>query len=264
MKLDFRDFFYLDSDYVDNLLGHITGFIEEEYSEVQKEEKTNKGTGGTNIGIVKGDFEKGSVASKEISRRGTVNSEIRYKKLFDELKKRGLKQVDLFDDGLWDMLIEEIDFIEISGSIHFTKIYDLELTANFIGNLGSDLGIIDKKEAEDVIDKMSIIKEVQEKNGIPLKIQTLDSKYKVIAYLNNKFLVKNKSDITGNNYKILCKIEKKIPAGEKYDIFSIDQLERPFTNRDERRRNKNKSLPKEFKESVTGPVAIILPIAIYR
>lgn len=39
MKLDFRDFYYLDSDYVDNLSGHISGFIENEYSEVEKEKK---------------------------------------------------------------------------------------------------------------------------------------------------------------------------------------------------------------------------------
>nr|WP_040983649.1 hypothetical protein [Oceanobacillus jeddahense] len=76
-------------------------------------------------------------------------------------------------------------------------------------------------------------------------------------------MVKEQSDITGNDYKILCKIERKIASGEAYELFDIKELERKTTNQAERRRKDN-ALPKEFKETVVGPAAVVLPIAIYR
>ncbi|WP_040983647.1 DUF6414 family protein [Oceanobacillus jeddahense] len=74
MKLDFRDFYYFDSDYVDNLSGHISGFIENEYSEVEKEEKTNKGKGNVGLGVAGVDFGRDSKTGKETSRKGVVTS----------------------------------------------------------------------------------------------------------------------------------------------------------------------------------------------
>lgn len=264
MKLDFRDFYYFDSDYVDNLAGHIAGFIEEEYSETEKDEKTNKGKGGADVWLLKGDFERNSTTGKEIARKGTVSPEIRYKKLFDALKDLGLEQVNSIDDHMWNTLIDDGEFIEIRGSIQFTEVYDQEQQASLIGNLGSDLGFIDKDEAKKVINQISKIKELQEQDGIPIIIETLDSKYKFVAYLNSDFLVKEQNDITGNDYKILCKIERKIPTGETYELFDIKELKRKTSNRAERRNKKSSSLPKEIEETVTGPAATILPIAIYR
>src|SRR5699024_1882722 len=265
MKLDFRDFYYFDSDYVDNLAGHIAGFIEEEYSETERDEKTNTGKGGANVGIVKGDYERNSTVGKEIARSGSVSPEIRFKKLFDALKELGLEQVSSFDEKLWNTLIDEGEFIEIRGSIQFTEVYNLEQQASLIGNLGSDLGFIDKEEAEQVLNQISKIKELQEQDGVPMIIETLDSEHKFVAYLNSDFLVKEQNDITGNDYKILCKIERKIPSGETYELFDIKELKRKTSNRAERRSKKNgSSLPKEIEETITGPAATILPIAIYR
>ena len=264
MKLDFRDFYYLDSDYVDNLSGHIAGFIEEEYSEVEKEERANRGSGKVGVGVAGIDIGRDTKTGKETSRKGRVNSELRYKKLFDYLIEAGLEQVDSFDDNLWDMLILEDEYLELRGSLHFTQVYELEQKINFIGKVGSDLGFIDKNEVDVVTNQISKLKELQEKNGVPLKMETFDSKYKFVAYLNNKFLVKEQSDITGNDYKMLCKIERIIPNGKKYELFDLDELERKLTNRAERRSKQKKDMPKEFKETVVGPAAIVLPIAIYR
>lgn len=52
---------------------------------------------------------------------------------------------------------------------------------------------------------MAKTKELQEVNGIPVKIEPSDFKYKFIAYLNNKFLVKEQRDITKNDYKNFMK-----------------------------------------------------------
>src|SRR5690625_3242740 len=140
MKLNFRDFYYLDSEYVDNLSGHISGFIEKEYSEIKREEKTNKGKGAANVGVLKGDFGRDSTTGREITRAGSISPEIRYKNLFDSLIDLGLEQIDTFDKNLWDMVVNEDEFIEIRGSMYFTEVYDLERQASLIGNLGSDLG----------------------------------------------------------------------------------------------------------------------------
>ena len=263
MKLDFRDFYYLDSDYVDNLSGHISGFIEEEYSEIEREEKTNKGKGTASVGVLKGDFGRDSTTGREITRAGSISPEIRYKNLFDSLIDLGLEQIDTFDKDLWDMVVNEDEFIEIRGSMYFTEVYDLERQASLIGNLGSDLGFIDRDEVDKVMNQIATIKELQEKDGIPIIIETLDLQHKFIAYLNSNFLVKEQNDITGNDYKVLCKVERRIPTGEKYELFDIKELERKTTNRAERR-SKKESLPKEFKQTIVGPAAIILPIAIYR
>lgn len=264
MKLDFRDFFYLDNDYVDNLLGHIKGYIEEEYSETDKEESSIKGGLGANLGIVKGDMDQNSITGTEVSRRGRINSEIRYNELFDYLKENGLPQIENFDEKSWDEIIEEDVYIEIRGSIHFSQFYDFERDINSVGNLGVDLGLIEEKEVKELAKQISSVIEYQEKNGIPLRIETYNSKNEFLAYLNDQYMVKDQSKIIGNDYKILCKIEKVIPRGKSQLLFDIDEIERKYSNRAERRSKNKKSLPKELKEKVAGPAAIILPIAIYR
>lgn len=265
MKLDFRDFYYLDGVYVDNLFGHISGYIEEEYSEIERTEKTNKGKGKVGVGGVGVDLGRDSKLGKETSRKGSVNSEIRFNKLFDSLKDLGLEQVEFFDEQLWEMLIGEEEIIEVRGSMHFTQVYDLEQQIHVIGNFGSDLGFIDKQEVDEVINQIAKIKELQEKNGIPIRLESSNSEYTFVAYLNEKFLVKEQSDIVGNEFKMLCKIERVIPKGARHKLFDLDELERKYTNRAERRKkNRQESMPEEFKETVVGPAAVVLPIAIYR
>ncbi|MGE7921281.1 hypothetical protein ACQKM9_20425 [Viridibacillus sp. NPDC093762] len=39
-KLGFRDYYYLDADYVDNILGYIEDFIEVGISRLEREETT--------------------------------------------------------------------------------------------------------------------------------------------------------------------------------------------------------------------------------
>ncbi|MFC4735165.1 hypothetical protein ACFO4L_01085 [Bacillus daqingensis] len=68
----------------------------------------------------------------------------------------------------------------------------------------------------------------------------------------------------GTEYKMLCKIEKVIPKGHKFDLFDLEELEKKLLTRKQRRSKKSEGLPNEFKENVKGPAAIVMPIAIYR
>ncbi|KOP78761.1 hypothetical protein AMS60_18040 [Bacillus sp. FJAT-21945] len=261
MKLGFRDFYYLDADYVDNLLGYIEGYIEEEVSALEREEKTVQGKAKA-MGF--GEAGRDSKSGKEFTRRGKITPEIKFKRVIDYLIANDLDQRDAFDNDLWEILIQEDEIIEVRGSLHFTQIYDLVKEAKYIGNVGSGLGVIDQQEVETVTFMLDKLKEIQEKNGIPIRVNTRDAIYSFIAYLNEKHLMKDQVDIVGNDFKMLCKVERLIPKGEKMELFDLKEIERKFSNREQRRKNKVTPLPKEFNESVEGPSAVVLPIAIYR
>ncbi|MED3822548.1 hypothetical protein P4561_02230 [Priestia flexa] len=261
MKLGFRDFYYLDADYVDNLLGYIEGFIEEEVSALEREETTLQGKAKA-MGFAEAG--KDSKTGKEFTRKGKVTPEIKFKRVIDYLIDNDLDQRDTFDEELWQMLIQEEEIIEVRGSLHFTQIYDLVKDAKYIGNVGSGLGIIEEKEVETVTFMLDKLREIQEKNGIPVRLKTRDGIYSFIAYLNERHLMKDQVEVVGNDFKMLCKVERIIPKGEKIDLFDLKEIERKFTNREQRRKGKVSQLPKEFDESVEGPATVVLPIAIYR
>lgn len=271
MKLGFKDFYYLDSPTVDNLYGYLLGFIPEGHKEVDVSEGSTQKSIGAKY-IVEANAGKDTKTGKEISREGTVNTKLRYDQLFDELKERGLEQKDFLEKDEWDKLIMEEEFIELRGSLHFTEVYELEKQAKFIGRAGMALNkFADKKddnfkeeEVQKVLNQIAQVKDIQEKNGIPIKLKTFDEKYTFIAYLDSEFLVKEQQAFKGNDYKMLCKIERKIPQGKNYDLFNIEELENKLLNRNERRNKKGTGLREEFKEKVTGPAAIVLPVAIYR
>lgn len=261
MKLGFRDFYYLDTDYVDNLLGYIEGFIEEEVSKLEREETTTQAkVKAIEIGEAGRDFKKGN----EFARRGKITPEIKFKRVMDYLIAHDLDQRNSFDQELWKTLIQEEEIIEVRGGLHFTQIYDLVKEAKYIGNVGSGLGIIDAKEVEQVTLMMNKLREIQEKNGIPVKLKMREEIYSFVAYLNEKYLMKDQVDAVGNDFKMLCKIERIVDQGEKIELFDLKEIEKKFANREQRRKSKISQVPKEFDESVEGPLAIVLPIAIYR
>lgn len=262
MKLGFRDFYYLDVEYVDNLLGFIEGYIEEEVSKLKREESTTQGKAKI-LGIA--DASKSSKGGEEFTSKGKITSEIKFKKVIDYLIANDLNQMDVFDDNLWEMLIQEDEMIEVKGVLNFTKIYDLLKDAEFIGNTGTKLGVIDEEEVETVLDMLNKLRAIQDKNGIPIKLNIRDSAHTFVAYLDEKYLLKGKKDIIGNDFKMLCKIERVIPKGKDLELFDLKELDMKYSNREQRRKNKTKEkLPSEFDEVVKGPVAVVLPVAIYR
>lgn len=262
MKLGFRDFYYLDVEYVDNLLGFIEGYVEEEVSKLERKETTTQGKAKL-PGIA--DTSKSSKGGEEFTRKGKITSEIKFKKIIDYLIANDLDQMDVFDDNLWKMLIQEDEMIEVKGILNFTQIYDFFKDAEFIGSTGMKLGVIDEKDLTTVLDMLKKLKEIQDKNGIPIKLNIRDSEYTFVAYLNEKYLLKGKKDVIGNDFKMLCKIERVIPKGRHLELFDLKELDMKYSNREQRRKNKEKKeLPSEFEEVVNGPLAVVLPIAIYR
>ncbi|OMP68456.1 DUF6414 family protein [Domibacillus epiphyticus] len=261
MKLGFRDFYYLDADYVDNLLGYIEGFIEEEVSKLEREESTAQGKAKA-MGFA--EATKDSRSGKEFTRRGKITPEIKFKRVIDYLIANDLDQRDTFDEELWEMIVQEEEILEVRGSLRFTQIYDLVKDAKYIGSVGSGLGVISDEEVETVTSMLDKVKEVQEKNGISIRIKTRDSFYNFVAYLNEKHLMKDQIEIVGNDFKMLCKVERLLPQGEEMKLFDLEEIEKKYSNREQRRKNKSAQLPAEFNESVEGPAAVVLPIAIYR
>lgn len=259
LKMQLRDFYYLDSSMVENLLGYVEGFIQEEHSEITTAESTKNG--GAKVPYL-GDFSKTGVSGKETVRSGHLSSELKFKKVFDYLKSEGLDQNDAFDEQLWKMLIDEDEILEVRGSLHFTQIYDLGRVTNQLGGFLRGWGLPNETEIDTVTIQAAKMRQFQEKNGIPIRLVTTDEKHTFIAYLNEKHLKKEQSEVIGNDYKMLCKVEKVISKGERHNLFNINDLESTLFNREQRR--SNQQLPEVFLEKVIGPAAIVLPIAIYR
>lgn len=261
MKLGFRDFYYLDADYVDNLLGYIEGFIEEEVSSSENEEQSIQGKAKA-VGL--GEAGKHSTTGKAYIRKGKSSPEIKFKRVIDYLIERDLDQRNIFDEELWEMLIQEEELIEVRGSLHYTQIYDLMKSTNYLGDIGRDLGVIDTHEVEKTKNMMSKLRDLQEKNGIPVVIRTSDNIYSFVAYLNEKYIMKDQMNIVGNDFKMLCKIERVVPKGGEIDLLDLNAIQEKFENREQRRNKQKSKLPKEFAESIKGPTSVVLPIAIYR
>lgn len=261
MKLGFRDFYYLDTDYVDNLLGYIEGFIEEEVSSSENEEQLLQGKAKA-MGF--GEAGKHSTKGKEYIRKGKSSPEIKFKRVIDFLIKNELDQINTFDEELWKMLIQEEELIEVRGSLHFTKIYDLMKSTSYMGKIGSELGIIENHEVEKTTAMINKLRGIQEKNGIPVILRTRDDVYSFVAYLNERYMMKEQMNIVGNDFKMLCKIERVVPKRDKVNLLDLSEIQEKFENREQRRNKQKSKLPKEFDESIKGPTAIVLPIAIYR
>lgn len=259
LKMQLRDFYYLDSIMVENLLGYLDGFIQEEHHEINRSENTKNGE--AKVPYV-GNFSKSGASGEETTRSGRLSPELKFKKVFDYLESEGLDKYDAFDEELWNMLINEEEILEVRGSLHFTKVYDLERTTNQLGGFLRGLGVTEESEVDIVTTQASKMRELQERNGIPIRLNTTDGVYTFIAYLNEKFLQKEQSEVIGNDYKMLCRVERVIPKNARYNLFNVKELEQTLLNREQRRRNQK--LPEVFLEKVIGPAAVVLPIAIYR
>ncbi|MED1678677.1 DUF6414 family protein [Bacillus subtilis] len=258
-KTDFREFYYLDEGIVNNLLGHIEGFVQDEHSEMDRLEKNNQGKVNV-VGL--GNVGKDLKTTNEVLKKGRISAELKYKRLFEYMKSEGLETIDVLDDHLWVLMIQEDEYFEIKGSFDFTQIYNVSKSAEFYGGL---LKIFDQqreKEVETITTQANKLRDIQERNGIPIKFKIVDGGYTFIAYLNERFLLKEQNEVVGNNYKMLCKIERVIPKNQKYNLFDVKEVEKQLLNREQRRQKQ--TLPPEFLETVTGPAAIVMPIAIYR
>ncbi|MFB6732414.1 hypothetical protein ACFCVW_28730 [Bacillus mobilis] len=259
LKTDFRDFYYLDEEMINNLLGHIEGYIQEEHSETERLEKNNRGK----VGIAGlGNVGKDLKSTNEVQKKGRINTEIKYKRLIDFMKSEGLESIDYFDDHLWGLMVQEEEYFEVKGAFNFTQIYNLDKSAGFYGGILKEFDNKKEKEVEKLTAQMSKMREIQERNGIPIKFTTLDDTHTFIAYLNEKYLLKQQNEIIGSHYKMLCKVERVISKNQKYNLFDVKEIEKQLLNR-EQRRNKV-GLPPEFLETVIGPAAIVMPVAIYR
>lgn len=64
--------------------------------------------------------------------------------------------------------------------------------AEFIGNTGRKLGVIDAEEVEAVLDMLNKLRAIQDKNGIPIKLNIRDTDHTFVAYLEEKYLLKER------------------------------------------------------------------------
>ncbi|WHI59330.1 hypothetical protein PYH69_11470 [Mammaliicoccus lentus] len=259
MKLEFRDFYYLDQDAVDSYLGHFEGFISDEIA-VTTSNQGNKGF------KAKTPIVDGSISSNnntETYKKGRTSYPIKFNQLMNYLIENDLDQINYMNKDLWDMIIDEGEILECKGTLKLPQAYSLFNDVMLFSEIGPELGI-PTEEVSIVSSQINSLKKLISNDGFPIVMEIDGEGYKFITYLNEKFLMKNSYDIVGFDYKILCKVLKIIPKGSEYEMYNLKNLEKKYVNREQRRKNKQEKLPIEFQETMKGPGCVVLPIAIYR
>ena len=89
--------------------------------------------------------------------------------------------------------------------------------------------------------------------------------FQVAAYLDEQFFKVGQDSFVGSFY-VLCKIQRKLPKGEKIELGELfESFKNMPMNRAQRcNMPKNISTPTEIKDVIKGPAAVVIPIAIYR
>ncbi|QDW98247.1 hypothetical protein DWB91_03270 [Staphylococcus agnetis] len=221
VKLEFRDFYYLDQDAVDSYLGHFEGFISDEIA-VTTSNQGNKGFK-AKTPIVDGNISSNN--NTETYKKGRTSYPIKFNQLMNYLIENDLDQINYINKDLWDMIIDEGEILECKGTLKLPQAFSLFNDVMLFSEIGPELGI-PTEEVSVVSSQINSIKKLISNNGFPIVMEIDGDGYKFVMYLNEKFLMKNSYNIVGFDYKILCKVLKIIPKGSEYEIYNLKNLEK--------------------------------------
>jgi len=261
-----RNFYYMDSETIDNYLSSINGEI---YDSEERSEKflNKKGVDGGISSLIKINAGLQSQIETETRKKIIQTYAGKFQKIYSYLEQNGsIPFFDCIDDENWNA-ISRNQFIEILVSLRFSKMDTLVYSfSNFLPMLeGIDQSLIED-DAKKTLYFMQMFNEINKQNGLPAELQLINgSKYKFVTHFDqNCFLVN--IDSIPNEVTVLAKIQRKLKENEKINLINIiPMLEKMAINREMRRNMKHSinELPEELSDNIKGPGALIIPIAIY-
>lgn len=267
-----RWFLYIDTQSIDDYLSAIEGeMYDEETIKITESSNSNKGIGGK-VGPVKGDLGSSKNSETERSRIGRLTDAAKFQKLY-----KYLSDIDAFgyhetmDTDTWSKFTRNT-IIEAAVDPRFSKLVGFSTLADQMSGLGDLISAFSEKEILDdktmnAISGMKMLGEMQNKGGLPCVMPFIGNHdFKLIAKINKDLLKSTLESLTGE-VTVFAKIQRIITKDEKYELVDlIPELNNIPMNREQRRSMPKKSElnPKELKDTIKGPAAIITPIAIYK
>lgn len=262
-----RNFLYLDTDMLDDYLSTLEGYLIESGEVVNN--KSTKSSSKVNIKM----FDSGRETDSEsgITNKVQQTSAGKFQRLYEALEMNEMLQyLEGFDNIIWNS-IKRQEILEVPGIISVPKMFN---TIQGIGNLSPLIDLMQvfgksdiiKQKDMDAINGIKAIGDIDIGKDIPIIMDLEDNKkYKFTALLKPDNLKVDIDAIEGN-VTIIGKVQKIIPSGEKYEVFSmlkgIDNIMKS-QNRDQRRKY-DKSKTEEISDFIKGPAMVLIPLAVFR
>jgi len=264
---------YFDTQLVEDYLAAIKGEIYEEETIVEKEENVGGGSIGAKVAGVGGEGKKEKTTGREVRKRVKKTDSSLFQDLYSTLESE-----DAFDyyetiiQKKWEN-IKRNSLLEVNVSARFSK---LEGLTDLVEQMGSLVNLVETTTGQNIIDDeaekaikgLKGLGQLQDNKGIPCVFNfESSSEYKLISYLNPKFLKVEKEQMIGE-LTLFCKVQRKLAEDEEFELVDLfSSFKNLNLNREQRREidfPEDISTPPELSDTVKGPAAIVIPVAIYR
>ena len=268
-KIVLREFAYFDRQKVEDFLSSIEDGLAREKTEISRK-MGGEAKGEVSVGIAKfgaGVERKGS----ELQEMKAATDASLFQRLYTYLKNEKLiRDIDSINAKEW-MQIEKGEITELTGGIELSLMENLiDILATFMPLMGTQ--VIDEK-ARSGLKLLQMLGKLSSEKGFNIKITPrVESKFRLVAHLPAKYIrVGSKQELTGD-YRILCRVQKRLKPNETFNLFSffpgirmpknaLEQLIKTFPIDLAMFLGKPIQI-EDFR--VSYPAMIVTPIAIYR
>ena len=268
-KIVLREFAYFDRQKVEDFLSSIEDGLAREKTEISRK-MGGEAKGEVSVGIAKfgaGVERKGS----ELQEMKAATDASLFQRLYTYLKNEKLiRDIDSINAKEWTQ-IEKGEITELTGGIELSLMENLiDILATFMPLMGTQ--VIDEK-ARSGLKLLQMLGKLSSEKGFNIKITPrVESKFRLVAHLPAKYIrVGSKQELTGD-YRILCRVQKRLKPNETFNLFSffpgirmpknaLEQLIKTFPIDLAMFLGKPIQI-EDFR--VSYPAMIVTPIAIYR
>lgn len=266
-----RSYLYLDSDIVRDYLAGL-GLLADTESIKEVSENTGGLSGGLGISPVKIEGKKESKRTIESTRQLTHNDAIRFQQLYKYLEdENALPYHEVMDAATWSE-IRRNDFLEVAIDLALPKLTGLMDSMGIFSQLATTIGqavgnMPLNQEQERLVTALQGLGQLDPGVGLAISMLFAGSpEYALISHLVPGFIKVDKSRLSGQA-TILCRVQRKLRDDEQYELANLMHTMERFAINDEVRGALEKfkgELPKEARETIGAPAAIVTPIAIYK
>ena len=268
-KIVLREFAYFDRQKVEDFLSSIEDGLAREKTEISRK-MGGEAKGEVSVGIAKfgaGVERKGS----ELQEMKAATDASLFQRLYTHLKNEKLiRDIDSINAKEWTQ-IEKGEIIELTGGIELSLMENfIDILATFMPLMGTQ---VRDEKARSGLKLLQMLGKTSSEKGFNIKITPrVESKFKLVAHLPAKYVrVGSKQGLTGD-YKILCRVQKRLKPNETFNLFSLfpgirmpknalEQLIKTFPIDLAMFLGKPIQI-EDFR--VSYPAMIVTPIAIYR
>lgn len=263
-----RNFLYLDTQLVDDYLSSIEGFLYDSETVVEKE--IDGRTFDTKNKSGQQSDKNESILGLEVTKKLRLTDSSKFQRLYKLLKNEdAFSYWETVTAQQWDNL-KRNDLLEGIVTVRFSNMDGISAWA---GRMNQLAGFMESVTGESLLEGefteamkgLNGLGQLQQGKGIPCVMSCIDSDYKFVAYLNPQFLKVSKENMIGE-LTIFCKVQRKLRNDEKIDLNEIfpsiqnsnlSSIFKEFSGDID-------IVPPELEDTVNGPAAVIIPIAIYR